>query len=125
MKRILFTVLIILLSTWLASLCFSQGRQTGTISGIVIDTEGNILHKTKSENLSDGGVFLTIPINALPNFGAELNVCFSVPRSTPNTYMFEEVSCKAKVVRHQPLVDRDLAGMGLQFTSNQNLMLEV
>ncbi len=88
------------------------------------DSEGNVLHRTKAHNLSDGGVFLAMPIDVLPHFGAELNLSFSVPRTTSNTYMLEQFNCKARIVRHQPLVDCDTAGMGLQFTKPQDLMLE-
>ncbi len=89
------------------------------------DTEGNALAKARAENVSDGGVFLSIPINSLPHFGIELDVSFSVPRTTPNTYMLEEFNCKARIVRHQPMVNCDQAGMGLQFVEAQELMLEV
>lgn len=46
MKRILFLVLIVPLSIGLASFSYSQGRQTGAISGIVFDVEGNKLPGT-------------------------------------------------------------------------------
>ena len=92
---------------------------------ILRDREGNVLAKTRVENISDGGVFLTMPIDSLPRFGNELNLSFSVPRTTPNTYMLEEFKCRGKVVRQQPLTDTDRAGMGLQFSKPLPLMLEV
>ncbi len=92
---------------------------------ILRDRDGNVLAKTRAENISDGGVFLTMPIDSLPRFGNELNLSFSVPRSTPNTYMLEEFKCRGKVVRQQPLTDTDRAGMGLQFNKPLPLMLEV
>ena len=101
-------------------------RRTDLVCPITLrDRDGNVLAKTRAENVSDGGVFLTMPIDSLPRFGNELDLSLSVPRSTPNTYMLEEFKCKGKVVRQQPLVDTDRAGMGLKFDKPLPLMLEV
>jgi len=86
---------------------------------------GNALHRTRALNVSDGGVFVAVPIDALPPFGSELNVQFSVPRTTPNTYMLEEFSSRAKVVRHQPMKDSRQAGLAMRFAEPLELMLEV
>jgi len=83
------------------------------------------VRKTHTENLSDGGAFVSLPIDALPKFGSELTVALSVPRTTPNTYMLEEFTCKARVVRQQPLRQHDRAGVALQFVRPQKLVLQV
>ena len=84
-----------------------------------------MLCKGQTENISDGGVFVTVPIASLPGFGAELDVSLSIPRSTPNTYMLENICCKGRVLRHAPLVETDRVGVVLEFSRPQPLMLEV
>lgn len=90
----------------------------------VISEGGKVVAQTKALNISDGGVFLSLPIEALPGCGCTVKLDLSVPRFTPNTYMLEDVTCQAKVLRHQPLVDETLAGAALQFDPPVNLALE-
>ena len=91
----------------------------------VCDGEGNVLTSTRAANVSDGGVFLPVPVQAAPPLGSKLQINFRVPRSTPNTYMLEEFSSSARVARHQPLVDNSAAGVALQFARPIRLQLEV
>ena len=77
------------------------------------------------ENISDGGAYLVVPTDALLSRGCEVDISFSVPRTTPNTYMLEDFACKAKVVRHQRLTEGDRRGMALQFDKPKQLVLEV
>nr|MQY61126.1 hypothetical protein [bacterium] len=68
-KKIFKVSLILILAFGLTSVSFAQGRQTGSISGTVVDTEGNLLPGctvtlsgpkllgTKSYVTSDAGKF--------------------------------------------------------------------
>ena len=92
----------------------------------LIGPAGREVADARVENVSDGGLFVVTPIEALPRFGSELDVTLRLPRATANTFMYEEVRCKAKVTRHQPLIDgNQTAGVGLQFTKPIDLMLEM
>jgi len=91
---------------------------------ITLHCDGQTPCRSTAFNISNGGVFLTLPTAALPQRECEVEILFSVPRSTPNTYMLEEFTCKAKVIRHQPLADDAQAGLALQFLSPQPLMLD-
>jgi len=75
-------------------------------------------------NISDGGMLLAVPAKALPARGSRVELVFSVPRSTPNTYMLEEFRSPARVVRHQPLKERGLTGLALQFAKPLDMVLE-
>jgi len=81
--------------------------------------------KGKALNLSDGGLLMAMPIEAVPPRDSVVRVNFSLPRSTPNTYLLEDVACKAKVIRHEPMKDASLAGVALKFTEPISLMIEV
>ena len=87
--------------------------------------ESEVISKTKSLNISDGGALVSVPVDAVPEFGSNLHVCFSVPRKTPNTYMLEDFLCSGRVVRHQPLEDNRLVGVALEFSQPLQLALEV
>ena len=91
----------------------------------LLDGEGNVLAKSTTSNLSDGGAFLAVPIDHLPRRGSRLTIGLSVPRSTANTYMLEEFSSPARVVRHEPMQDDTLAGVGVRFDGPIQLQLEV
>jgi c-di-GMP-binding flagellar brake protein YcgR len=83
--------------------------------------------KSKTLDVSDGGAMLTIPIKnvSVPKVNERVRVVLALPRSTPNTFMIEEVTCEARVIRHQPMEDDDVVGVALQFSAAQNLGLEV
>jgi len=89
------------------------------------DATGNVLYHTHTANVSDGGAFLCIPAESLPRMAGEIQVALSLPRSTPNTYMLEDVHCVARIVRQTPMKNADQAGMALQFSKPQKLMLSV
>jgi len=92
---------------------------------VKIEGAGNAIHQARALNVSDGGVFVTVPIDALPALGRELNLHLAVPRTTANTYMLEDFNPGAKVIRHQPMTDSRQAGLAMQFTKPLELMLEV
>ena len=86
---------------------------------------GETFAEGKTLNVSDGGLLVPLAVQYVPPCGQEVKVSFSVPRSTPNTYMLEEVECSARVVRHQPMTDNDYAAVGLAFTKPMELGIEV
>jgi len=100
-------------------------RQNLPCPTVVELSDGLALGSTRTINISDGGVLITLPADALPDPGTEVKVTFSVPRTTPNTYMLEQFSCGARVVRLAPVPDGGHTGVGLQFDQPMDLMLEV
>jgi len=81
--------------------------------------------RAKAVNISDGGMFLTVPLTSPPPKRDEVvEVVFSLPRSTPNTRMLEEVRSTGRILRHQPLKNDRLAGVALQFTHPLDLAVE-
>ena len=89
------------------------------------DRGGVEIAHAKTTNLSDGGAFVGVPIRFLSDIGEQVNVAFSVPRSTPNTYMLEDFASEARVVRHVAMQDTDHAGIALAFSGPLELEIEV
>jgi hypothetical protein len=77
----------------------------------------------KTANVSDGGLLVALPRQALPACGSLVDVLLRVPRSTPNTYMLEEFTSRARVVRHETSGSR--ASAALQFLHPLDLAVEV
>ena len=86
---------------------------------------GEVAAKGKSVDLSDGGIFVSVPVEEAGKIRGTVNLTFSIPRSTENTYMLEDFACQADVLRQQPLVDKNLAGVAIAFTNPMDLGLEV
>ena len=76
-------------------------------------------------NVSDGGILLEVPPEALPDRDSIVKLTFSVPRSTPNTYMLEDFTTTAKVIRHQVSAENGRAGVALQFSYPLQLAINV
>ena len=81
--------------------------------------------KSKTIDVSDGGAMLAIPVKVVPRLSERVKVVLALPRSTPNTYMVEEISLDALVIRHQPMEADDVVGVALQFQTPKDLGLEV
>jgi hypothetical protein len=83
--------------------------------------------EARTVNLSDGGVFLSLACDAKASAGAKVTVSFKLPRSTPNTFMLEDVSSQARIVRAQAANDAisRSAGLALQFLKPLDLQIEV
>ncbi|MBL7133910.1 MAG: PilZ domain-containing protein [Phycisphaerae bacterium] len=86
---------------------------------------GQVAAKGKSLDISDGGTFVSVPVEQVHQLQGKVNLTFSIPRSTENTYMLEDFACQAHILRRQPLVDESFAGVALAFTSPMDLGLEV
>ena len=87
----------------------------------VTDSEGKVLLKTRTLNISDGGALLE-PHEDTIEVGAPVDVTMNVPRSTPNTFMFEKVNSTAQVVRSQQA--ENLESLALMFIEPLKLDLE-
>ena len=89
---------------------------------VVIDSEGRELVRTQTLNISNGGLLLA-PAEKPIDRGQSVQVNLRVPRSTENTFMFEDVSTVAKVLRHQRINGGDAPAMA--FVQPVELDLEV
>ncbi|MBS3734739.1 MAG: PilZ domain-containing protein [Phycisphaerae bacterium] len=93
----------------------SHRRKTLACPVRMFDRGGRPLTNGRTIDLSDGGLFISTSLTAMKTLPRRVNVTVSLPRSTPNTYMLEEVAAGAVVVRQQPMVDEGAAGVALQF----------
>ncbi len=85
---------------------------------------GELMAESKTVNISDGGLMITLPVEALPSIGTRVNLEVSLPRSTPSSFMLEKLTTQARVLRHQPMVDDRFAGAALSFAKGQKLSLD-
>ena len=81
--------------------------------------------KSKGINLSDGGLLFPLPAQAVPPVGSHVQLGFSVPRSTPNTYLLEDFSSRAVVVRSEPPDGEGAVRVAVQFEGPMNLAIDV
>ncbi len=100
--------------------------QAALINGKCVGGKEAVVLKCRSENISNGGVYLTclpadLPPEPLPTM---LSVKISLPRSTPNSFMYEEISTDAAIIRQSPAID-GRSGVALRFTKPLPLDLEV
>jgi len=92
---------------------------------VVADQQGNELFQSKTINISDGGALFPVPIERTIPLGKSIRLDIRIPRSTPNTFMYEEITSDAQIVRHQPMVDVSQAAAAVKFSKPLNLSLEV
>jgi len=92
---------------------------------VMRDPQGQMVAKGRSINVGNGGMFLPMRVESLPPPQTPVTISFAVPRTTPNTYMLEDFSAQARILRHQPLVNESMAGVAVQFAKPINLGLEV
>jgi len=89
------------------------------------DGAGKVLAKARGVNISDGGMLLPVASEALPKRGARVHLDFSIPRSTPNTFLMEEFACKAFVIREESPDGRRPAHVAVEFERPMDLGIEV
>ena len=91
----------------------------------VVDAKGQVLFKSQAVNASDGGAYVTLAIDGLAKGAApkKVGIRLSVPRTTPNSFMFEEFQSDASIIRTEPLCDADRAGIAMQFAEPLKLDL--
>jgi len=66
----------------------------------VTDAAGNVLMRTRTLNVSDGGALLPAGEETI-EIGLDVGVDLNVPRSTANTFMYEPVAADARILRRQ------------------------
>ena len=91
---------------------------------VVSDSAGKELMRTKTLNLSDGGVLLTTAIEDTIPLGQPVHIDVHLGRSTANTFMFENVSTDANILRHEPMQDHSSVATAMKFTKPMKLGLE-
>ncbi len=87
----------------------------------VTDSDGHVLLRTRTLNVSDGGALLE-PGEETIEVGLPVNVAMDLPRTTANTFMFEQVLTAAEVTRSQQAAK--LEGLALMFIEPLKLSLE-
>jgi c-di-GMP-binding flagellar brake protein YcgR len=92
---------------------------------VLLQEKSEVLARTKTINVSDGGALVPMYASAMPETGKKVHVRFSVPRSTPNSYMLEGFSSEATIVRHHTEGDEEVSCIGLEFDPPLNLAIEV
>lgn len=92
----------------------------------LFDDGGRMLARTRTVNISDGGAYVMVPVENLPegSLPHKLNVHLSVPRSTPNTYLLEDFRTWATVRRAEPLEREDCAGLAISWIEPIHLELQ-
>ncbi len=91
---------------------------------VVTDTAGKELLHTKTLNFSNGGALLTAPIEDTIPLGQPVHIDVRLGRSTANTFMFENVSTDANILRHEPMKDNSSVATAMKFTKPLQLGLE-
>ena len=91
---------------------------------VVTDSAGNELLRTKTLNLSNGGMLLTAPIGDTIPLDQPVHLDVHLRRSTANTFMFENVSADANILRHEPMQDHSSVATAMKFAKPMKLGLE-
>lgn len=83
----------------------------------VADRHGRELFRIRTMNVSNGGLYLETPVSNLPedDLPDEVQLRLSIPRSTPNTFMLEDFTIPARILRSEPLAEGNEAGIAIQF----------
>lgn len=106
---------------------FVERRQHKRIplSCLVSLQNGSAAMQGRTLDMSDGGLLLaTVVTAAKPKIGEAMTLKLSIPRQTRNSYLLEELSCQAVVVRRAKGPDGG-ASLALRFERPLSLMLEV
>jgi hypothetical protein len=86
---------------------------------------GDTLAHSRTINISDGGLLVSMPVRTVPRCGSKIQVQLSLPRSTPNSFLLEDVAAPAVILRHQPLRDDAFAAVAIRFQKPLQLDIEV
>jgi len=90
----------------------------------ICEPDGREVATTKTLNVSDGGLFAAVPVKTLPAHGTRVALTLRIPRSTPNTFMLEELEAAGQIIRQQPMKDHSMAGIALRFARPLTLQLD-
>ena len=75
---------------------------------------------TAAGDLSDGGVFMSVPVSQAPDVDSKVDLTFCVPRKSSRVECF---SVTATVVRQEVMPNDALSGVALQFKRPISLKL--
>ena len=81
---------------------------------------GDIPPTIASGDLSDGGVYMSVPVSQAPDIDSKVDLTFCVPRESSGVDCF---SVTATVVRQDVMPDEALSGVALQFKRPISLKL--
>ena len=82
---------------------------------IVTDQAEQLLAAGRSLNVSDGGVYLVVPIKALPPCQTPVQVKLTLPRPAGTRGAARDITTAGRIVRHQALQDDRSVGMAIEF----------
>ncbi len=91
---------------------------------VKISITGGQTHSGETLNISNADLLAVVPSSALCAPGTKVLLTISVPRVTPNTFMYEEFTCLGFIARLQT-ADKDHIGVAIQFVQPLDLLLEV
>lgn len=98
-----------------------RSRRHVLICPVTLFGPGDGLPVTTAEgNLSDGGVYLSVPANAVPAVGARVDLTFCVPRGAEG---LEVVATGGAIVRRDTAEDRPVQGVAVRFKQPIDLAL--
>ena len=89
---------------------------------VLSDAAGRELLRARTLNVSDGGALVAAEALADLPPGAQAQMLLRIPRTTPNTHLFEKISAAVSVLRHQ---QRPSPALAVQFAQPLDLDLEV
>ena len=99
---------------------------------VITDARGQELLRTRTANISDGGALLAdasaaaaeIPADPAVPIGQKVHLHLRLPRQTPNTFMYEEFTTAAAVVRHHRPEGAEGPAVAVKFEAAADLQLE-
>lgn len=91
---------------------------------VKISIDGKDAMSGETVNISNADMLAVVPSRALCAPGTKVLLTVSVPRVTPNTFMYEEFTCVGFIARLQE-ADKEHIGVAIQFVQPLELLLEV
>ena len=101
----------------------SSSRVAALCPATVFAHTGDVLAKTRAHNISDGGMLIEVPSHELLPMDMLVNLAVSVPHTDPRGISSESFTASARVVRHHPSADENVAFVGLAFENQLSLGL--
>jgi hypothetical protein len=86
---------------------------------VITDSKGKKLLRTQTLNISDGGAM--VADRGSFDVGDSLMAQLKIPRSTVNTFLMEDVSARARIIRHETIAAHN--GMAVAFIEPLDLNL--
>ena len=86
----------------------------------IFSETGEFPTTTASADVSDGGIYMSIPVSKAPGLASEVEITFSVPR---DAFGIDCFSVAASVVRRESQANRAMSGVAMKFKSPLPLQL--